>query len=229
MWTLGLETSTRSGSVAISDGDQIRRSRSLGSLAQKHATIIFQELNALLGEAGIKPADIRRIAVSIGPGSFTGLRIGVVAAKTLAWSLGCELKAVDSFLAVAQAAPAEVTEVIVLGDAQRGDLFVGRYEKDDSGLWFRRGNIEIIPEEQFINSLSGEEIISGPGVTRYLSQLQTSARVLEESVRSPEARSLCELAEREDLAVTDCWSLKPLYLRKSSAEEKWEKTHSSHP
>lgn len=229
MWTLGLETSTRSGSVAISDGDRIRSSRSLGGLAQKHATIIFQELNALLGEVEIKPAEIGRIAVSIGPGSFTGLRIGVVAGKTLAWSLGCEAKAIDSFLAVAQAAPEEISELIVVGDAQRGDLFVGHYHRTEAGLWFRRGDIEIVPAEQLMESFSGEEIISGPGVNRFLPQLQASARILEEPARTPDARCICELAEREDLAGIDCWSLKPLYLRKSSAEEKWEKSHSSQP
>lgn len=229
MWTLGLETSTRSGSVAISDGANLLRSRSLGGQAQKHATVLFPELDALLRDAGITPRQIGRIGVSIGPGSFTGLRIGVVAAKTLAWSLGCELKAIDSFLAVAQTAPAEVAELIVVGDAQRGDLFVGRYRRNESGNWFRQGEIEIVPAGQLISSLTGDETISGPGVSRYLSQLQDTARVLDQSFGTPEAGAICTSAEREDLPTHECWSLKPLYLRKSSAEEKWEKTHSSEP
>jgi tRNA threonylcarbamoyladenosine biosynthesis protein TsaB len=227
MWTLGLETSTRNGSVAISDGDDILRSRSLGGQAQKHATVLFQELQALLSDVGIAPRRIGRIGVSIGPGSFTGLRIGVVAAKTIAWALECELKAIDSFLAVALAAPEAVTDLIVVGDAQRGDLFVGRYHRHENGLWCPQGNIEIVPANQFLSSLSGDETISGPGTSRYLPQLQETARVLDKSLRTPQAQAICRLAEREDIPASDCWSLKPLYFRESSAEEKWEKAHSS--
>jgi tRNA threonylcarbamoyl adenosine modification protein YeaZ len=97
MWSLGLETSTRRGSVAIWNGQGVPLERSLGAQSQKHATTIFQVLDELLKEQNLKPADIGRVAVSIGPGSFTGLRIGVVAAKTLAYSLGCEVKAIDTF------------------------------------------------------------------------------------------------------------------------------------
>jgi len=222
MWTLGLETSTRRGSVAIWNGEGLPHARSLGAHSQKHATTLFQVLDELLKDHGLKPTDLGSIAVSIGPGSFTGLRIGVVAAKTLAYSLGCQLKAVKTFLAVAHQAPEFVDQVTVIGDAQRGDLFVGDFVRDGSGLWQEVGNIRIQSAEEFKNSLQGQESISGPGLARYSSQLESHTRLLEPSLQQPQASAICELSTRQDVELVDCWSLQPLYLRKSSAEEKWE-------
>ena len=222
MCTLGLETSTRRGSVAIWNGEDPPLERSLGAQSQKHATTLFQVMDELLKENGLKPNDLAVIAVSIGPGSFTGLRISVVAAKTLAYTLGCDLKAIDTFLAVAHQSPAEISAVTVLGDAQRGDLFAGDFVRDGSGLWQPNGKIRIEAAEDFKNSLQGDENLTGPGLARYSSQLESHARLLDESLHQPRASAVCELSARNDLPSVDCWSLQPLYLRKSSAEEKWE-------
>ncbi|MDG2387711.1 MAG: tRNA (adenosine(37)-N6)-threonylcarbamoyltransferase complex dimerization subunit type 1 TsaB [Planctomycetaceae bacterium] len=226
MWSLGLETSTRRGSVAIWNGQGAPLERSLGAQSQKHATTIFQVLDELLKEHSLKPADIGRIAVSIGPGSFTGLRIGVVAAKTLAYSLGCEVKGIDTFLAVAHQSPTTIDAVTVIGDAQRGDLFVGDFERNDAAEWTPIGNIRIESAQLFENSLTGNEFLSGPGLTRYSSQLQNRERLLEDLKHHPSAAAICELSVREDIPLADYWSLEPLYLRKSSAEEKWDQKQS---
>ncbi|MBD3673194.1 MAG: tRNA (adenosine(37)-N6)-threonylcarbamoyltransferase complex dimerization subunit type 1 TsaB [Planctomycetaceae bacterium] len=226
MWTLGLETSTRRGSVAIWDGEGLPLEHSLGAQSQKHATTLFQVLDELLKENGLQPNDLERVAVSIGPGSFTGLRIGIVAAKTLAYSLGCEVKPIETFLAVAQKAPTDISRVSVIGDAQRGDLFVGDFVRDESEFWQSAGKIRIVSAEEFAKSLSGSEYLCGPGLSRYSAQLQCSKDVLDNSRLYPSAGAVCELAVREDLPVGDCWSLQPLYLRKSSAEEKWDLKHS---
>jgi tRNA threonylcarbamoyladenosine biosynthesis protein TsaB len=226
MWSLGLETSTRRGSVAIWNGQGVPLERSLGAQSQKHATTIFQVLDELLKEQNLKPADIGRVAVSIGPGSFTGLRIGVVAAKTLAYSLGCEVKAIDTFLAVAHQSPTTIDAVTIIGDAQRGDLFVGDFERNDAAEWAPIGKIRIESAQSFENSLAGNESLSGPGLTRYSSQLLDRERLLEDSIYIPSASAICELSAREDIPLADCWSLEPLYLRKSSAEEKWDQKQS---
>ena len=222
MWTLGLETSTRSGSVAIWDGEHPPIEKSLGANSQKHATTLFQTLDELLKEQNLTPRDLGRIAVSIGPGSFTGLRIGVVAAKTLAYTLNCEIKAIDTFLAVAHQAPEEITGLSVIGDAQRGDLFVGDYGRDEQSKWQMIDTIRIVSAVDFQNSLTDSQVIAGPGLTRYSTQLKNSTRLSEDSLNLPHASAVCELAGRSDLPSVDHWSLQPLYLRKSSAEEKWE-------
>lgn len=226
MWTLGLETSTRRGSVAVWDGQSAPLECSLGAHSQKHATTIFQVLDELLKSQNLKPSDIGRIAVSVGPGSFTGLRIGVVAAKTLAYSLNCELKAIDTFLAVAHQSPAEVGAVTVIGDAQRGDLFVGDFVRNETANWLPVGTIRTEPADLFEKSLTGDQFLSGPGLARYSAQLDTRANLLDSSLHNPSAKAVCELSGREEIPLIDCWSLQPLYLRKSSAEEKWNQKQS---
>ncbi|HSG73038.1 MAG TPA: tRNA (adenosine(37)-N6)-threonylcarbamoyltransferase complex dimerization subunit type 1 TsaB [Planctomycetaceae bacterium] len=225
-WTLGIETSTREGGIALAFAGEIRESRSLGPVSQRHAQTLFVEIDRLTRQHGLKPSDLSCVAVSIGPGSFTGLRIGVVAAKTLAYALKCELKPIDTFLAVAERSPIEVTSVTVIGDAQRGGLFVGRYRRDEHANWHRESEIEIVDLAEFLAGLSETETVSGPGVTRYEQEIGKQCHLTEPNLRMPVAEAVCRLASREDIASTDFWSLEPFYLRKSAAEEKWEQTHS---
>lgn len=220
-WTLGIETSTRRGSVALSRNGEICASRSLGTVPQQHARNLFVEIDAACRELGLQPGDLDRIAVSIGPGSFTGLRVGVVAAKTLAWSLNCELKAVDSFLVVAANSPPEVSAVTILGDAQRGDVFVGKYIRSATGVWVGESAIVLVPFAELQTSLSAETVVSGTGATRYEAEITDRCRLLPTECRDPQAEWICRLAERADIPVSDAWSLEPFYLRRSAAEEKW--------
>lgn len=225
-WTLGIETSTREGGIALAFAGEVREFRSLGPVSQRHAQTLFVEIDHLTKQHGLKPSDLSCIAVSIGPGSFTGLRIGVVASKTLAYALKCELKPIDTFLAVAERSPIDVTSVTVIGDAQRGDLFVGRYRRDERANWQREAEIEIVDLAEFLAGLSESETVSGPGVARYEQDLSKRCRLIDSGLRMPSAESICRLASREDIPSTDFWSLEPFYLRKSAAEEKWEQTHS---
>lgn len=221
-WTLGIETSTRSGSIALSSGGEVAVLRTLGTVSQRHAQTLFVEIDDAVKELGLTPQDLSRIAVSIGPGSFTGLRIGVVAAKTLAWSLQCELKPIDSFLAVAARLSGEIGSAWVIGDAQRGDLFTGRYAPGSHGVWKQTHPIEIQPSAKFLSHLAATDFVTGTAVDRYEPQLLSACRVASPDLREPRADAVCLLAERDDLPAVDPWSLEPFYLRKSTAEEKWE-------
>jgi tRNA threonylcarbamoyladenosine biosynthesis protein TsaB len=224
-WTLGIETSTREGGIALAFGGDVRSVRSLGPVSQRHAQTLFVEIDRLTKQHGLQPADLSCVAVSLGPGSFTGLRVGVVAAKTLAYVLKCEVKPIDTFLAVAEQAPSELSSVIVIGDAQRGDLFVGRYRRDDRSNWQRDAEIEIVSASGFLAGLTGSETVSGPGVARFETELASRCRLIETDRRMPGADAVCRLAARSDIATADYWALEPFYLRKSAAEEKWEQTH----
>ena len=224
-WTLGIETSTREGGIALAREGEVRESRSLGPVSQRHAQTLFVEIDRLTKQHDLKPSDLDCLAVSIGPGSFTGLRIGVVAAKTLAYALQCELKPIDTFLAVAERTPAELTSVTVVGDAQRGGLFVGRYHRDENSNWQRESEIEIVELADFFNQLKKSESVSGPGVARIEREFTSRCTLISNELRMPAADAICRLAARTDIPSTDCWSLEPFYLRKSAAEEKWEQTH----
>lgn len=134
MRALGIETSTRRGSVAAALDGVI-----LGTLAHEepsaHAERVLALIERLLAEVGWSRSSIERVAVGIGPGSFTGLRVGIALAQGIALGLGCPIVGVGSLAALAGSAPATErrTRVPVL-DARRGELFVAAYDSEGREL-----------------------------------------------------------------------------------------------
>lgn len=227
--TLGVETSGMTGAVALRRAGQTVGSVSLQQAGRRHAQTLVAEVDAMLRRAGISSQRLEIIAVSIGPGSFTGLRVGVVFAKTLAYALGCQLAAVDTFRAIAAASPAGVAEVFVVSDAQRGDLFVGRYSLRDSTSDPARID-EIVIEStssfcqrfQEINASWSDIAITGPAAATLQTVLPPSVRVLAPELQHPQAEFIAALGEQQALAgkLSNPWQLEPFYLRRSAAEEK---------
>ena len=118
---LAIETATRAGSVSVARGDAILASRS-GDAAASHSTDLIENIDAVLAEAHVQLAEVELFAAAIGPGSFTGLRIGLATAKSLAVSLDRKCSAVPTLQAIAYASlPAE--HIVALLPAGRGEVF----------------------------------------------------------------------------------------------------------
>jgi tRNA threonylcarbamoyladenosine biosynthesis protein TsaB len=222
--TLAIETSGRTGAAALARDGTCLEERQLRQAGRRHAQTLVAEIDELLISHGFAPRDVELVAVSIGPGSFTGLRVGAVCAKTFAWATGAALVAVDTFAAIAAGAPAEVDQLFVIGDAQRGDLYVGEYRRDGAGDFARQGEIRIIPGESWCLSRSATDTISGSGIEAYDDLLAGRCRLLSPEHREPRASAVAALGERKLIAgqTNDPFTLEPFYLRKSAAEEKWE-------
>ncbi len=227
--TLGVETSGMTGAVALLRDGRTVESVSLQQAGRRHAQTLVAEVDAMLRRAGISSQKLDVVAVSIGPGSFTGLRVGVVFAKTLAYAIGCRLTAVDTFRAMAAASPTDVSEVFVVSDAQRGDLFVGRYAlgKSSSGP-VRVGEIAIESTGSFVQrfleiaATRSDIAITGPAAATLQATLPPTVRVLAPEFQHPRAGIIAELGEQQAAAdeLSDPWRLEPFYLRRSAAEEK---------
>src|SRR5215210_4942333 len=99
-----LETSGRRGVVALADGARLLASRALDE-SRRNARDLAPAVAELLAGAGWKARRLEAVYVSLGPGSYTGLRVGVMSAKALAYATGCALLAVDTFAALAVQAP----------------------------------------------------------------------------------------------------------------------------
>ncbi len=229
--TLGVETSGLAGTISLRRDGQTVESITLDQSGRRHAQSLIAETAALLGRHGCIAKQLQLVAVSIGPGSFTGLRVGVVFAKALAYATGCRLVAVDSFHAIAAASPPEVSEVFVVSDAQRGDLFVGHFERNltDSkiGNWHRTQPLSIERTDDWISWLTQRTAnsttpLSGPASETLRSKLPPTVMILGAECQSPHAAFIAELGEQMALAgeLADLWSLEPVYLRRSAAEEK---------
>jgi tRNA threonylcarbamoyladenosine biosynthesis protein TsaB len=166
LYTLGLETSTRAPGAALLGGEAL-----LGSVycePGKQASARFPVLiRDLLASHGVAPRDIGLLAVSIGPGSFTGLRVGVTLAKTWAWATGAKLVAVPTLEAVgrgvlATALPPGSACLRVASDAQRQQFFLQSWQLAGGGP-VTGSAVQIVDRQQLTQDFpaSGLLVLSG--------------------------------------------------------------------
>jgi tRNA threonylcarbamoyladenosine biosynthesis protein TsaB len=227
MCILGIETSGFTGSIALQRDDGSVFTRTLSKEGRRHAQSLLLEIEGLFQDQKISPRDCSAVAVSWGPGSFTGLRVGVVCAKTWAFATEGQVALVDTLLAIAENSPADVDEIYILADAQRGDFFVGQYKRDTASAFQRIGEIQILPADAWIADRNPQEIVSGPGAEKRRETLAKQCIVLESKYCYPQADKIVQLGFQQLTAgqFNDIWSLEPFYLRQSSAEEKWNAKH----
>ncbi len=223
MKTLALETSGVTGGVAVLDGGAVLDSISLSQRA-KTAQLLAPAMRDLLARVGWSPGDVARVAVTVGPGSFTGLRIGVTTAKTFAYAVGAEVIGVNTLEVIAEGAPEDCRRLEVVLDAQRREVFAGSFERDDSGVMQWRAATHIVAAETWLQSLCEGDIVSGPGLEKLVEQLPPGVTALDLACWTPTVAALGQLAHRlyEQGQRDDLWQLVPLYFRRSAAEEKWE-------
>ncbi len=227
MLILAVETSCLPGTVALCRDGACLDERALPRLGRNHAQTLVATVADILQGQNAQPADCDAVAVSIGPGSFTGLRMGAVFTKTFAFAVGCRIAAVDTFQAVAARAPDDVRDVLVVGDAQRGELYVGRYKRGSGGPFTAAGPIEIVLRDTWCRDRAATDVVTGPGLGCCEDLLETRCRLLPPEIREPRAVDVARLGLVALNAgqAADFWTLAPLYVRKSAAEEVWESRH----
>lgn len=223
MLTLALETSGFGGSLALLDGTKILGERILDA-ERRHAQTLVPEIQRLLGDYGKRALDCQLLAVSCGPGSFTGLRVGITCAKTLAYTTGAKIVAVPTFPVIAAATPADVDAVQVVMNAQREEFFVGRFVRSDAGDWKESKPLQIERVEDWLGKLQSEDVVSGPGLESVAAEVAKRGRPLPASYWQPTAKWVGQVGLNLFAAgkTTSCWDLEPYYVRKSAAEEKWD-------
>ena len=122
-----LETSHRIGTVALALGDAIVAERTLDE-SRRHARDLVPAIQELLTQQGLE-GELDGVIASRGPDSFTGLRVGLMSAKTLAYATGCALLAIDTFDAIRQQVPADLQNVDVIAHAQQDNVYCGFSER----------------------------------------------------------------------------------------------------
>lgn len=223
VWRLVLETSGRVGRVALAQGERITWQASLDA-AQKHARDLALSVYRLMREVEISPREVGEVIVSLGPGSYTGLRVGVMSAKAFAYAVGSRLIAVPTFEAIAELAPEDCQQVGIIADALQGQVYRQRYMRMNQH-WQPAEPIAIRPLSELRDWLRESGLILGPGV-KLLEREEFAGTMYQpwaEGALRPE--SLLQAAQRrEPLSREQLFSLEPLYLRGSSAEEKLKRS-----
>ena len=121
MKILAIETTDPVGSVAAMTDGKLLLEIELNS-QQRSAQSLAPAMKTLMDRVGWKPADMQLVALTIGPGSFTGLRVGLAMAKTFAYAVGAEIMGINTLETIAEAAPENVSALTAAIDAQRGDI-----------------------------------------------------------------------------------------------------------
>jgi tRNA threonylcarbamoyladenosine biosynthesis protein TsaB len=134
---LGLDTSTAASAACVvrDDGEVFELAPEPAALTRPpgHARELMPAVAAVMSRAGLGYADLEAIAVGVGPGTFTGLRIGIATARALASAAGLPLKPVSSLAALAEGIDAELALPLI--DAKRGEVFAALYGSDRTVLW----------------------------------------------------------------------------------------------
>jgi tRNA threonylcarbamoyladenosine biosynthesis protein TsaB len=219
--TLAIETSGLPGSIALCCGPECLVEAILDEAPRRHAQTLVSEIGRRLKETSRSVRELQAVAVSIGPGSFTGLRVGVVCAKTLAYATGCRLAAVDTLRAIAANSGPGVERVHVMCDALRGDAYVATYRLS-AGVWTAEQPPSIVVARTWLSERPPGDTISGPGLATYGQLVPAECRQLSPETWIPRARIIAQLGQ-EQLArgdAADCATLEPFYLRRSAAEER---------
>jgi tRNA threonylcarbamoyladenosine biosynthesis protein TsaB len=222
MLTLAIDTSGLAGSVALARRGELLVERQL-DLRVHHGQSLVPEVHRLLGDLALPPKAIELVSVVVGPGSFTGLRVGVVFAKTFAWATGCRITAVETFEAIAAGVSESVaTELVLFADAQRGEVFTQAFLRHE-GEWSQQGPVVVMKAVDWAQSLPPQALVGGPGLVKLRSLVPSTAVVLSESLH-PRAAIVAELGLKKAAQgeFADVWGLEPLYLRRTSAEIQWE-------
>lgn len=227
MIVLSIDTSTPATVVGLrlADGATLQaRDDPGGGERPGHATRLLPLANELLSEAGMEWSAIARIAVGVGPGTFTGLRIGVATARGLSQSLAVELVAVSSLSALSHAARGEKPDgagVLAVIDARRNEVFVAAYD----------GDVEVLPPQTLAptdtsgllaraeaNTSLAHWMAVGDGAIRYRDAIESLGVVVPDEdspLHRIDACSLCDLGE---LASPGSVEVVPDYLRRPDAE-----------
>ena len=238
MIVLGFDTSTSATAVALrlADGrtSQGRDDPPRGA-HPGHATRMLAMAHELLTGAGVGWSEVDRIAVGVGPGTFTGLRVGVATARGLAQSLSAELVGVSSPRALAFAAfaaspatPGERDAVLAVIDARRGEAFAAAYESE-GGRPRELAAPRALPPQELASVVAESEDAGGAARRRWLAVGDGALRFREQlesaGVRTPpdssplhlvSAAAVCELGARA--RARGLLDTVPDYCRRPDAE-----------
>lgn len=223
MKVLGIETSGNVGGVAICEDKHIIIAKDFGA-GMQHGKELIPAIRTTLHEIGWKPGDIDLIAVNVGPGSYTGLRVGVTCAKTLAYALNKPIVDVPIFDIIAENYAMGSIPICPIIDAKRNHVYACIYKLE--GIQRKRqSGFLVIQPEKLLSILPRPVIVFGDGVKPYKGIFQQKDIIIDEEGHAiPRAKYVALLGKRMYESGHRCEAdkLLPLYLRRAEAIEKQE-------
>ncbi len=227
MYILGIETSTKTGSVAVVSENAVIAQYSL-NIEVKHSERLMSTVDRVLRDTGLAIRDLDGFAVAVGPGSFTGLRIGIATVKGLALATGRPVAALPTLKALAWNLPYASSPLCPMLDARKHEVYAALYKFDGAAL------TQLMPEmtisvRDLAERLSGRILFTGEASHAYRAiikeQFGDRALFAPLSATLPSAATVAALGlvMIKDGNQAEPDSLIPLYIRRPEAEVAWEK------
>jgi tRNA threonylcarbamoyladenosine biosynthesis protein TsaB len=216
---LAVDTATENCSVALMIGDDVISRCEYAP--REHTTKILPMIDAVLADAGIKLKQLDALAYGRGPGSFTGVRIGIGIAQGLAFGANLPMIGVSTLAAMAQGSFRlhQADHVLTAIDARMGELYWGQYQRKTDGDWLLLGNEQVIAPDVLLANVQADTntwLTAGTGWEAYpelLTQLPFNAQL--GSVLYPDSQDMVHLAKyafaRGEIVTAEAAS--PVYLR----------------
>ena len=224
---LTVQTASPAGSVALSEGDTLRGEISL-NVQKTHADWLLNAIDVLLKAAEWDISDLDGFGVVIGPGSFTGLRVGLATVKGLAVANGCSIVGVSSLAALAYQSPFSRWPICAMLDARKKEVYAGLF-RWESGQLQTLAEERVIPPEELLKEFDGDAVFVGDGARAYrtliVRQLAARAHFAPAGTDHLRAGSAAMLAFQHWEAGhrVKPTELIPCYIRPSEAELNWRK------
>lgn len=218
---LAFDTSSKALAVALLRDDNLLAETRI-TIKKNHSVSLMPTVDFLMRSVDMKPTDLDRVVVAEGPGSYTGLRVAVATAKTLAFALKIDLVGVSSLAALALAVQTEGILVPIM-DARRNNVYVGFYRDGESLEADRHAAFDDV-----LDQLEGVSPLSFVGeITGFAEQIRQRYPQAKQVIVQPSAYEIGKLGR--DLPAVDKHSFVPKYLKRVEAEENWLKSQSFLP
>ena len=227
MKILSFDTATMETTCAVVEDNKVLAASSINSRLSHSETLIAM-IEEMLASLGLKMKDLDMIAVGVGPGSFTGLRISVVLAKIFAKTLDIPVVGVSTLAALARQV-AESGVVAPVFDARRKRVYTAQFKKEGDVLT-RLTKDDAVPVEELIDSLPEGAIIIGEGLSAYGERFKVSDKnffCYPLSLSQVRAAFIAEeaLVQYEKDGASNPYELEPNYLRPSQAMREYRRKH----
>jgi tRNA threonylcarbamoyladenosine biosynthesis protein TsaB len=230
MRIIAIDTSNQPMSVALFDDQGIVAERTT-TIKRNHSIQLMPAIESMMKEANWSVSDLDRVAVAKGPGSYTGVRIGVTVAKTLAWTANLELVGVSSLKMLAGNASLEKGKFISpLFDARRGNIYTGLYQVNDAGKLVQVEEDTHISAEEWASFLQKKEQpieIIGQDASKHTELFEKALN--ERLIIGPKNRQIARASVLAELALeeepVEIHTFTPEYTKLAEAEEKWKAAH----
>ena len=225
---LAIETSSRIGSIALAQDERLLAEEQFEHGLQ-HAAQIIPIIDRLCRGRGWTPQDIEHLYVSAGPGSFTGLRIGITLAKTMALATGVKLVAVPTARLLVENAPQDAKHLVLVLDAKRDQIFTARYERQNN-RWVEREPAHLDSLDAMLERAPRPVHLLGEGIPyheKFIPREDASVKIAPAELWRPRAAVVARIGAEmaRDGQFADPDRLTPIYIRKPEAEEKFDALH----